>query len=276
MLTAILVSQTLGLLATLVLVAIGGQSAPGAASLAWAGAAGLVGVVGLGAFYYALARGTMGVVTPLAALIGAGVPVAVAIMFGEQVGHLRLVGVATGLVAVVLISLPPQARTPGERRRLRVDVADLPIVAVAGLGFAGFFLFVDRALVEGADMWWALAAVRVVGLAAAVALVIGLLAFYRRRPDRRPASLLSLAQLRGMGVLAVPLLVAAGLGDLGGNGFFVLARSVDVLSVAVILSSLYPVVTTLLAAALLHERMSALQLAGAGLAVLAVVLIGVG
>jgi drug/metabolite transporter (DMT)-like permease len=269
------VSQTLGLLATLVLVAIGGQPVPGVGSLAWAGAAGLVGFIGLGAFYYALARGTMGVVTPLAALIGAGVPVAVAMAFGEQVSQLRLIGVAVGLVAVVLISLPPQPRSATERRRLRIDLSDLPLVTVAGLGFAGFFLFVDRALVDGADMWWTLAAVRAVGLTGAVVVVLGLVAF--RRGRGQPAvGVLGVSGVRRMGALAIPLLLAAGLGDLGGNGFFVLARSVDLLSVAVILSSLYPVVTTLLAATLLHERMSALQLGGAGLAVFAVVLIGVG
>jgi drug/metabolite transporter (DMT)-like permease len=75
---------------------------------------------------------------------------------------------------------------------------------------------------------------------------------------------------------AVTLLLAAGLGDLGGNGFFALARGADLLSVAVVLSSLYPVVTTILAAALLHERMRPPQVAGAALAVLAVVLIGIG
>ena len=245
-------------------------------ALGWAGAAGLVGFVGLAAFYYALARGTMGLVTPLAALIGAGVPVAVAMATGEQVGALRLAGVALGLVAVVLISLPAGPRTAHERRALRVDIADLPVVVVAGLGFAGFFLFVDRSLSEGADMWWALAGVRLVGLLGALAVLGGLLAL-RRAKAGRVSDVFGIAGIRRLGLaLALPLLVAAGLGDLGGNGFFVLARGEDLLSVAVVLSSLYPVVTTLLAAALLHERMSALQLAGAGLAVLAVVLIGVG
>lgn len=274
MLTAIFVSQTLGLAATLVLVALGGQPAPTAVAFGWAGAAGLVGFVGLSAFYYALARGTMGIVTPLAALIGAGVPVAVAIATGEQVGPLRLAGVGLGLVAVVLISLPAEPHTLGERRALRVAVADLPVVVVAGLGFAGFFLFVDRALTEGADMWWALAGVRMVGLLGALVLLPGLLLWRSRRGDRLvdPFGIAGIQRL-GMAV-ALPLLVLAGLGDLGGNGFFVLARGEDLLSVAVVLSSLYPVVTTLLAAALLHERMSRLQLAGAGLAVLAVVLIG--
>ena len=278
MLTAIFVSLGLGLGGTGVLVLVGGQPVPAPTDLAWAGLAGLVGFVGLVAFYAALARGTMGIVAPLAAVIGAGVPVALAMAFGEQIGPLRLAGVAVGLVAVVLTSLPSEPRTAHERRALRIDLAELPMVIVAGLGFAGFFLFLDRALQDGADIWWSLAAVRVVGFAAALVLLAGMLVVTRRRrPERRPAELFRLSGIRRLGVAgAVVLLVAAGLGDLGGNGFFALARGVDLLSVAVVLSSLYPVVTTLLAAALLHERMRPPQLAGASLAVLAVVLIGAG
>lgn len=279
MLTAIFVSQGLGLAGSAVLVAIGGAPVPAAADLAWAGAAGLVGFVGLAAFYAALARGTMGIVAPLAALIGAGVPVALAMAFGEQIGELRLLGVGIGLLAVVVTSLPSEPRTAHERRALRVDLAELPLVVVAGLGFAGFFLFIDRALQDGADVWWSLATVRVVGLAAALALLAGLLLLARRpgRPARQLADLFRLSGIRKLGMVgALVLLVVAGLGDLGGNGFFALARGVDLLSVAVVLSSLYPVVTTILAATLLHERMNAAQISGAALAVLAVVLIGVG
>jgi drug/metabolite transporter (DMT)-like permease len=278
-LTAIFVSQGLGLAGSAVLVAIGGAPVPAAADLAWAGAAGLVGFVGLAAFYAALARGTMGIVAPLAALIGAGVPVALAMAFGEQIGELRLLGVGIGLLAVVVTSLPSEPRTAHERRALRVDLAELPLVVVAGLGFAGFFLFIDRALQDGADVWWSLATVRVVGLAAALALLAGLLLLARRpgRPARQLADLFRLSGIRKLGMVgALVLLVVAGLGDLGGNGFFALARGVDLLSVAVVLSSLYPVVTTILAATLLHERMNAAQVSGAALAVLAVVLIGVG
>jgi drug/metabolite transporter (DMT)-like permease len=278
-LTAIFVSQGLGLAGSAVLVAIGGAPVPAAADLAWAGAAGLVGFVGLAAFYAALARGTMGIVAPLAALIGAGVPVALAMAFGEQIGELRLLGVGIGLLAVVVTSLPSEPRTAHERRALRVDLAELPLVVVAGLGFAGFFLFIDRALQDGADVWWSLATVRVVGLAAALALLAGLLLLARRpgRPARQLADLFRLSGIRKLGMVgALVLLVVAGLGDLGGNGFFALARGVDLLSVAVVLSSLYPVVTTILAATLLHERMNAAQISGAALAVLAVVLIGVG
>jgi drug/metabolite transporter (DMT)-like permease len=70
-----------------------------------------------------------------------------------------------------------------------------------------------------------------------------------------------------------PLLVAVGLGDLGGNVFFLLADSRGPLSIAVVLSSLYPVTTALLAWLLLRERLGSRQVAGAALAVAAIILL---
>ena len=69
------------------------------------------------------------------------------------------------------------------------------------------------------------------------------------------------------------VLLICGLGDLGGNGFFVLATRADALSVAVVLSSLYPIVTTLLAALFLSERLRPLADRGVVLASLSVPLL---
>ena len=67
--------------------------------------------------------------------------------------------------------------------------------------------------------------------------------------------------------------VVAGAGDMGGNFFFVLANNSDALSVAVVLSSLYPIVTTILAAVVLRERLRPVQIAGVVLATLSVPLL---
>ena len=84
----------------------------------------------------------------------------------------------------------------------------------------------------------------------------------------------SLLRARGERSLApLPLFVIAGAGDMGGNCFFVLARGADALSVAVVLSSLYPIVTTLLAAIFLRERLRPLQILGVVLATLSVPLL---
>jgi drug/metabolite transporter (DMT)-like permease len=70
-----------------------------------------------------------------------------------------------------------------------------------------------------------------------------------------------------------PLFLLTGLGDIGGNAFFVLAKQVDAFSVAVVLSSLYPVGTTVLAAVLLRERLSPVQIGGVVLATVSVPLL---
>ena len=74
-------------------------------------------------------------------------------------------------------------------------------------------------------------------------------------------------------VAIAPLFVMAGAGDLGGNTFFLLAEHADAFSVAVVLSSLYPVVTALLAAIFLRERLRLIQLLGIALAALAIALL---
>ena len=154
-----LASQGVGLAATVAILAFSGETAPGAESLAWAVFAGVAGVGGLGFFYLALARGTMGVVAPLAALIGAGLPVLVAIIGGEATPLARIVGIVAALVAVVLISVPGRPTGEAERRALRVDASELPIVVLAGLGFAGFSS-ASTARRRPAPTWWPLTIVR--------------------------------------------------------------------------------------------------------------------
>jgi drug/metabolite transporter (DMT)-like permease len=277
---AILASQFIGLLANLFLLSTSREALPPAEALGWAVAAGLSGIVGLGAYYQALSRGTMGLIAPLAALIGAALPALVAILTGEDIGPLRLTGVSLGLVAVVLISLPGGEATARDRRAVRIDLHELPLVAVSGIGFAGFYLCLDRAAAVGGETWWPLLGVRSAGLAVML-LAVGYLLLRPgpEAPRRRAGRLFGTSRMRALsaGLISVlPLFLVAGLGDLGGNAFFVLANAADALSVAVVLSSLYPVITMLLAGAFLHERLRRHQLAGVGVAVLAVALIAVG
>ena len=83
---------------------------PSGSDLAWGAFAGVMGVVGLGAFYRALAVGTMGVVGPIAAT-GVVVPVVYGLVRGERPSMLQalgmafaVAGVALALTGVVLIS----------------------------------------------------------------------------------------------------------------------------------------------------------------------------
>jgi len=107
-------------------------------------------------------------------------------------------------------------------------------------------------------VFWPLVVVRVTA-----SIGIGLLLLATRtswRPNRRVA----------------PLVVIAGVLDMGGNVWFLLASQQGRLDIAAVLTSLYPIVTALLAAVLLRERMGRVQALGIGAAVVAIVLIGAG
>jgi len=231
-------------------VVLSGERYPGLETLAWGATAGVAGASGLYAFYRALAGGRMALVAPLTAVIGAGVPAAVGIVRGDQLTGLQLGGLACGLMAIVVVSWPggvgPRSG-PGVARLL-------PLIVIGGLGFAGFFLAIHQAMTVGGTTWWPLVGARVatVALAGGIALLV--------RPSRRG--------LRA----ASRLLLVAGLADYGGNGLFLLAAR-GALSVPVVLSSLYPVTTVLLAAWLLHERLHRWQVGGIALALAGVALI---
>ena len=74
----------------------------------------------------------------------------------------------------------------------------------------------------------------------------------------------------------VPGILAIGILDMTGNGFYILAVQSGALAIASVVSSMYPVTTVILATVLLRERVTRSHAVGIGLAVLAIVLIGVG
>jgi drug/metabolite transporter (DMT)-like permease len=261
---AVILAQVSGLAVALALLLASGEPMPGQEALLWGAAAGISGSVGLGAFYLALSRGTMGLVAPLTALVAAAVPAVVGIAGGDAIGILGSAGIASALAAVVLLSLPDRRlgspvlpRYHGSRAR------ETLLIIIGGLGFSGFFLAIDASHAAGGAIWWPLAAVKLAG--ATSALLAGVV-----------LSLLSRAPAPRIGRAALLMGALAGAGDLGGNLFFVLASAAGPLSVVVVISSLYPVSTGLLARVFLRERLGPLRLAGVALAIVGVALIGLG
>jgi drug/metabolite transporter (DMT)-like permease len=212
-----------------------GEPAPGLAALGWAAATGVAGTIGLAALYRGLAVGQMALVAPVSAVVTAAIPVAVALLVDGPPPPARLAGFGLALGGIWLVS-----RSGGGA----ADRQGLLLGLTAGVAFGAFLLLMHRASAGGT--WWPLAAARTTSLALVLAA-----AWLRRLPWAPPRPALGLAALTG--VL-----------DAGGNALFVLASQAGRLDVAAVVSSMYPVATVILAAALLGERVSRPQ--GAGIA----------
>ena len=249
-LSVLAVSQVVGLVLVLAVVALRGEGPPAVHHLVVAGASALVGVGALAAFYRGLAVGTMAVVAPISAT-AAVVPVVAGVVGGERPSALQLAGIVLAMAGVVLAS-----REEGEEGARAGLATGAGLALLAALGFGFFFVLIDSAS-EG-DVFWALLSNRVVGVAVLLGFALVL----------RP----SLSFERGDG----RLLVGVGVFDVGANTSFALASTQGLVSVVGVCSSLYPVVTVLLARSFLGERVRALQLAGVALALTGVVAIGAG
>jgi drug/metabolite transporter (DMT)-like permease len=243
------VAQGAGLVvAAAVALAVGG-SLPSRLQLLWAASAGVSGIVGLAAFYRALAVGTMGIVGPIAAT-GTLVPLAYGLARGERPSTLQGIGVGLAVVGVIAASLEHLPEGAGRRFGIGVGLA---LLAAAMFGWS--LVGLSRAAPGG--IAWSVLAMRVV--AVPLALAAALLA-RPARPDTR-------------GWL---LLVAVGAADTGATLLYGAASTRGLLSIVSVLSTLYPIVIVVLARVLLAERIARPQLAGVGVALLGVALVSAG
>jgi len=160
--------------------------------------------------------------------------------------------VLLGLLAIGLISGGAGIGRLADARRVPPTLVLEALLA--GVGVAGFYVFMDAT--TEASTPWPLVSARVVsaGLALLLLLRIG------RSPIPR----------RAEGGVAI---VFAGLLDITANLAILMAIHRGLLSLTVVLSSLYPATTVILARTVLNERMSRSQVAGVVGALVAVVCI---
>lgn len=211
---------------------------------------GLSQALGIWSFYAAMAAGPISVVSPLAAVVDASVPVCVGRVLGERPGVLASAGIAVALGAVVLISWH-SGEDGATRRGLTGGVIWLTIASGVALGLN--FVFLDRTSPD-AGLWPLLFA-----RAAATVLVIAVAAASRnlRVPTGTPLRLAFLVALL----------------DTAANVTMLFALQLALLSLASVLISLYPAATVILAVAVLRERVRPRQVIGMVLAAVAVAMI---
>lgn len=210
---------------------------------------GMVGSFGLILFYRAMAMNLIGIVAPITGVVAAALPAAAGVLFaGERLQVAQVGGILAGLVAIVLINGP----TPAGGRAARSAVG---LAIVAGITFGLFFILFHAGSSSGVPGF-------VTGRLGS-ALVSVCFALVTRVPFLPRRSTLRL--------------IAVG-GALDGTGvvLYMYATLYGLLSISAVLTSFYPAFTVLCAWLFLHERLTALQLLGATLAVVAIALIAAG
>jgi drug/metabolite transporter (DMT)-like permease len=249
----LLVTYLASLTAMAIFVAARGVGPPGSEAILAGLGAGVFGIAGLTAFYRGLAIGTMSIVAPVAST-GVALPVIVGLATGDQPGVLRTVGLVAAVAGVVLAS----REHVGADTDARLQRQSIVLAIVAGLGFGTYFTLAEVA--SQGDVGWALLLSRM----AATPFIAAFALLALRRGALRPAR------------LDLLVLAAIGLVDLGANALYNVATTLGELSTVAVASSLYPVTTVLLAAALLGERVRGVQRAGVVVALCGVVLIAAG
>ena len=211
------------------------------------GLAGGFGAIGLVIYLRAMAIGPIGVISPISALTGAGVPVAWGIvLLGEQIGLQQFTGILLGLLAVGAVAYVPgtSIRSDGARSVFQA--------LISGIAFGLFFVALNAAPADSG--LWPLLGARMVAIAIMMVAVL-----LRRRPFLP----------RGAG----RLVVVSGAGDVLANALFLVATRVGLLSLVSLLTSLYPVMALLIARWWLQERLTTGQAMGVLAALLAITLL---
>ena len=233
-----------------------------AGGLGWALAAGAVGGGGMIILYGGLAAGPMSVVAPVSALASTVVPVGAALAMGERASAAVYAGAALCLFAIVLVSMeggrgsrPATGRDPGVAR-FRVAARGLGYGAASGLAFGVFFLFIRNAGTAG--VLWPVGLARVAG----TVVILAAAAWLGTRPPGPRAGRWVLLAAVGAGIL-----------DSTANVCYLLAARAGLFGIAVVITSLYPGITVLLARVTLGERMRAVQRVGLVLAAAGVAMV---
>ena len=204
-------------------------------------------------FYIGLATGPMTVVAPVSGLVGTVLPVGVALTEGERPGVLVYVGAVACVVAIVLAS---SGGGPAAASGRRVPVRAIGYGVVSGILFGLFFVFMRYGGESGA--FWPATVARMGELLVALAAIAVV----------RPAA-------RGAGRAPVLAAVAAGTIDAAATLCYVAATRAGLFGLAVVLASLYPGVTVLLARIVLGEKLRWAQRAGLVLAAFGILLVTV-
>lgn len=240
-------AQFLSMLTVALVLVLFHGAEPSWRAVGWGAASGVGNALATLALYRGLAVGRMSVVATVSAVITAVVPVIVGFALGERLSLVADCGIAIAIPSIALVSW--QGKSSGNVK----SRAGLIEGALSGFGYALLLIALDQAGTQSGA--WPLLVGQVIAL-------LFLLPFALRKPDLANAYRSA----------AKPVLIGGVLGGIG-NLLFVGATGQGKLAVVAVLTSLYPVVTILLARVVLDERWTRSQVLGMVCAAVAVTLI---
>jgi drug/metabolite transporter (DMT)-like permease len=206
--------------------------------------AGVTGYIGLICLYAGLSTGRMGVVSPISAL-SAVIPLTVALVNGEVLTTAQGVGVVIAMVGAFCASGPELSQG------LSPKPIFLALGAAAGFGTAMTFM----AMGSESSALMTMVMMRATTFIVTIALVIR----YRTVGNFEKSE--------------IPILVFIGVSDFLANLLLGVATNFGLVSLVMVLGSIYPIVTALLAFVILKERLHRIQYFGIVFAVAGVALI---
>ncbi|GAA1563507.1 MULTISPECIES: EamA family transporter [Kribbella] len=215
------------------------------ASLGWGALSGIGTGLGAAFLFQAMKVGRFSLVVPLSDVAGVAIPVVIGVaLLHDRLGWWAWAGFAIAVPAIWLITSGRGART--------AVTAGAGWALLSGAAFALQYVALARA--DASAGLWPLALNRLVAV-----LTVAPIAVRRER--------LRMARRTAM------LAVASGVLGTSAIAAFMLASREQALSVAVVLTSLYPAVTVLLGLTVLHERLTSRQVTGLVCAAATVVLV---
>ncbi len=209
--------------------------------------AGIAGFVGLVSYYAGLSTGKMGVVAPITSL-SAVIPLIYGLLKGERPSLIQIIGMAIALIGCFLAS--------GPEVKAGLSLKPVALGGLTAVMFGIALVFMARGSVHGALL--TMTSMRVFTVS-----ICGMLACRYQ-------------SIGGLGRPEFRALAAIGAADFLANFFLGVSTTHGLVSIAMVLGSLFPVVTTLLAYRFLQERLHRLQYIGVVFAVAGVALISAG
>jgi len=254
--TVLAITGSTGMALLLLMALLTGEDSLSQSDAVWAASAGIFGGIGLVALFKGLALGNAAVVSPIAGVVGAFVPIIVGAFLEGLPSPWQITGFALGITGIWMVTRSHKAAeetsSQNETKDSRALTLQLVLAFSAGIGFGLFFVLIAQ--VSHQAVFAPLAVSKATQAAGGLALVLALRIRTTEKAGVRPA-------------------LVSGVLDVVANTFFLMATRLTRLDVASMLSSMYPVGTVLLSRLVLKEQVSTSQWLGVALSVCAIALI---